>query len=200
MQVVLASGNAGKLAELVSLLGGLQFAITAQSELGVVEAVESGLTFVENALIKARNAASVTGLPALADDSGLVVPALQGAPGVYSARYAGPQASDRENVQKLLGALDGFDGAARECHFVCVMVYLRGPADPLPIIATGVWHGHVLNAARGSQGFGYDPIFHVPQFECSAAELDAATKNRVSHRGQAVRVLVSALMQERAPV
>lgn len=192
MDIVLASGNRGKLSELAAMFAGLPVNIRAQSEFGCGNAVESAHTFVENALIKARHAALATGLPVLADDSGLSVTALGGAPGVRSARYAGPQASDRDNIDHLLDALRHIQPARRQCCFICVIVYLRQPADPLPLIATGVWHGRVLQEIQGSGGFGYDPVFHVPDFDCSAAELDPASKNRISHRGQAMVALLEA--------
>jgi XTP/dITP diphosphohydrolase len=199
MEVILASGNRGKLAELTLLLGGLPVTLRAQSEFAVEEVEETGLTFVENAIIKARHAASVSGLPAIADDSGLVVTALDGAPGVRSARYAGPAANDAGNVAKLLTALAGVPPAARDCSFVCVMVYLRHAADPLPLVATGQWPGQVLDAPRGSGGFGYDPVFLGVGESLTAAELPAVLKNARSHRGQAVAALVHLLAAELGP-
>jgi len=164
-----------------------------QSEFGVPEAEEIGLTFVENALLKARNAASHTGLPSIADDSGIEVDALNGAPGIYSARYAGKGAGDGQNLRKLLKALDEVPDAKRGARFVCVIVYLRHAADPTPVIAQGIWEGRILREARGSGGFGYDPVFWVPTHNCSSAELPAEVKNTISHRGQALRALVAAL-------
>jgi len=200
MRVVLASNNRGKLSELSAMLDALPLELVAQAELGVDEAEETGTTFVENAIIKARHAALACGLPAMADDSGLVVPALAGAPGVRSARYAGPHADDAANRERLLAAMRTLSGPARACHFVCVMVYLRHADDPLPLIASGTWHGHVLAAPRGSGGFGYDPLFGLDDATsgaaCSAAELPPREKNRRSHRGQAVRALVAALTAE----
>ena len=196
MQIILASGNRGKLAELTALLGGLPLTLRAQSEFAVAAVEETGLTFVENAIIKARHAAAVTGLAAIADDSGLVVPALDGAPGVRSARYAGSAANDAANLAKLLTALDGVPALARSCSFVCVMVYLRHAADPLPLIATGQWPGQVLDVPRGTGGFGYDPIFLGAGERLSAAELPAAHKNARSHRGQAVCALGRLLTAE----
>ncbi|MGR8921524.1 MAG: RdgB/HAM1 family non-canonical purine NTP pyrophosphatase [Gammaproteobacteria bacterium] len=196
MDIVLASGNRGKLAELAALLEPTGLTVRPQSDFAVTEAVESGQSFVENALIKARNAASATGLPALADDSGLTVDALDGAPGVRSARYAGERATDADNVIKLLGALQGVPPRRRGCAFVCVMAFLRHPADPLPLIATGVWRGRVLEAPRGDGGFGYDPVFFDPALGRAAAELDAASKNAVSHRGQALSALLAGLQAE----
>jgi len=199
MEVILASGNRGKLDELSMLLADLPLTLRAQSEFAVEAVEETGLTFVENAIIKARHAAGVTGLPALADDSGLVVPALDGAPGVRSARYAGTAANDAGNVAKLLTALDAVPAAARGCSFVCVMVYLRHAADPLPLVATGQWQGRVLDAPRGAGGFGYDPIFLGVGESLTAAELPAAHKNARSHRGQAVAALVRLLAAELEP-
>lgn len=196
MEVVLASGNRGKLAELTTLLAGLPLTLRAQSEFAVDAVEETGLTFVENAIIKARHAAGAAGLAAIADDSGLVVPALGGAPGVRSARYAGAAADDAGNLAKLLTALNGTPAAARGCRFVCVMVYLRHAADPLPLVATGQWQGQVLDAPRGTGGFGYDPIFLGAGEGLTAAELPAADKNARSHRGQAVKALVGLLTAE----
>jgi XTP/dITP diphosphohydrolase len=200
MRVVLASNNRGKLGELSAMLDALPLELVTQAELGVEEAEETGTTFVENAIIKARHAARSCGLPAIADDSGLVVPALAGAPGVRSARYAGPDADDAANRDRLLDAMGALRGADRACHFVCVMVYLRHADDPLPLIASGTWHGHVLAAPRGDGGFGYDPVFGLEDAPSaaarSAAELPPAEKNRRSHRGQAVRALVAALTVE----
>ncbi|MEQ8659997.1 MAG: RdgB/HAM1 family non-canonical purine NTP pyrophosphatase [Gammaproteobacteria bacterium] len=202
MQVVLASNNRGKLAELAVLLDALPLTLVTQGELGIDAADESGTTFVENAIIKARHAARASGLAAIADDSGLVVPALGGAPGVHSARYAGPAADDAANRAQLLAAMRGFAGAERACHFVCVMVYLRHADDPLPLIASASWHGHVLAAPRGTGGFGYDALFGLAAGTAgnarSAAELAPAAKNHLSHRGQAVRALADALAAELA--
>jgi XTP/dITP diphosphohydrolase len=194
---VLATSNPGKVAELQSLLveSGLALSLVAQSELGVEPPEETGLTFVENALLKARHAAQSTGLPALADDSGLVVPALGGAPGVRSARYAGPGASDAANITRLLAMLAA-EPAPRTASFHCVLVALLSPDDPAPAIASGAWHGEIAPTARGEHGFGYDPVFFDPQLQRTAAELTAAVKNRVSHRGAALRQLTE-LLQKR---
>jgi XTP/dITP diphosphohydrolase len=189
----LASGNPGKLGELQAMLGGLGLDIVPQSRFAVPEVAETGLTFVENALIKARHCAEVTGLPAIADDSGLVVDALHGAPGIYSARYAGVGASDEQNVQKLLDDISGVAEARRSARFYCVLVYLRHPRDPMPVISEGVWGGRVLEAPVGGGGFGYDPVFYVPDQGCSAAQLGPAVKNRISHRGQALTLLTALL-------
>ena len=191
---VLATGNRGKLAELTRLLAdaGLDLRVSPQSELGVDAPPETGATFVENALTKARHAARVTRLPAIADDSGLVVPALGGAPGVRSARFAGEAADDGANIAKLLKALDApsLDRAAR---FHCVLVALEHPDDPTPLLATGSWAGHIAWAPRGRGGFGYDPVFFDTRLGRTAAELDADEKNRVSHRGQALERLIELL-------
>lgn len=192
-RVVLASSNPGKVREVGQILASLDMAVAPQSEFGVPDADETGLTFIENALLKARNAASHTGLPAIADDSGIEVDALNGAPGIYSARYAGPGASDTDNLRKLLAALREVPEAGRGARFVCLIVYLRHAADPTPIIAQGIWEGRILNEPRGSGGFGYDPVFWVPTHQCASAELPAEVKNALSHRGQALRALVTAL-------
>lgn len=191
-RLVVASGNPGKLREIRDLLAGLPLEILPQSEFDVPEAEETGSTFVENALIKARHATAITGLPAVADDSGLVVDALRGAPGIRSARYAGAGASDRDNVDKLLSALRDVPPDDRGARFECVIVYLRHAEDPVPIICTGTWEGAILAEPRGRHGFGYDPVFSVPGHECSSAELHPDVKNTLSHRGQALRELVDA--------
>lgn len=193
MRVVLASGNHGKLGEFEALFGGSRISITPQSEFDVPEAEETGLTFVENAIIKARNAARHSGLPAIADDSGLEVDALDGAPGIYSSRYAGPQANDRANLDKLLQALAGTPDPQRTARFHCIIVHLRHAQDPTPLICHGVWEGRILHEPRGSNGFGYDPVFLVPGHGCSSAELPPEVKNRISHRGQALALLLQAL-------
>jgi len=192
-KVVLASGNVGKVREFNQLLGDQHIEVVPQSSFGVPEAEETGLTFVENAILKARNAARHTGLPALADDSGIEVDALNGAPGIYSARYAGEGASDEANLRKLLVALEGVPEAARGARFQCVIAYLRHAEDPTPLICQGTWEGRILTAPRGANGFGYDPVFFVPDEDASSAELPAEIKNRLSHRGQALRRLLEAL-------
>jgi XTP/dITP diphosphohydrolase len=189
MQLVLASGNAGKLAELRELLDDGRFTLRAQSEFGVADVEETGLTFVENALLKARHAARATGLPALGDDSGLCVDALGGAPGLYSARYGGGHGDAGRNIARLLRELDGVPEAARTARFHCVLVLLRSADDPQPVIAEGIWHGRILDAPRGTLGFGYDPVFLDLDHGRSAAELDPVVKNRTSHRGRALAVL-----------
>ena len=188
MKLVLASSNAGKLAELRDLLGD-SLELHAQSGLGVEDAEETGLTFVENAILKARHAARATGLPALGDDSGLCVDALRGAPGLYSARYSGVHGDSEANIDKLLRELDGTGDAQRGARFVCVLALLRDADDPQPIIAEGLWEGRILHERRGNNGFGYDPVFFSPQHGCSAAELPAGVKNRDSHRGKALAFL-----------
>ncbi|MCY4454190.1 MAG: RdgB/HAM1 family non-canonical purine NTP pyrophosphatase [Immundisolibacterales bacterium] len=187
--LVAATGNAGKLAELERLLDGLGWEVVAQSALGVEPPPEDGLTFVENAIAKARNAAERTGRPALADDSGLVVDALGGAPGIHSARYAGPDAGDAANNEKLLRALAGVPEAERTARFECAVAWLRDPRDPVPLIASGTWTGRVLEAPRGTNGFGYDPLFLDPGTGRTGAELDPGRKDALSHRGQALREL-----------
>jgi XTP/dITP diphosphohydrolase len=189
MKFVVASSNAGKLAEFRDLLGEAGYEFVTQGELGVTDAEETGLTFVENALLKARHAARITGLPALADDSGLCVDALGGAPGLYSARYAGSHGDAQANIAKLLEAMKGVPRAQRTAHFLAVIVLLRHAEDPQPIIAEGRWSGLILDAPRGDGGFGYDPVFLDPENNLSAAEFDPAIKNRLSHRGRALAML-----------
>jgi len=190
-KLVLASNNAKKMKELNALLAPLGFEVIPQGQLGIPEAEEPHFTFVENALAKARHAAQHSGLPALADDSGLCVKALGGAPGVISARYAGEPKSDARNNEKLLADLAG--KADRRAHFVSCLVLCRSADDPQPIIAEGEWHGEIVDQYRGDGGFGYDPLFFVPEFGQTAAELDADTKNRVSHRGRAMQKLIERL-------
>jgi XTP/dITP diphosphohydrolase len=191
---VLATANRGKAAELAALFreSGLAIDLVAQTELGVASVPETAATFVENALLKARHAARVTGLPAIADDSGLSVDALAGAPGVLSARYAGPAAHDRANVAKLLAALSA-ETSRRTARFHCVLVALLHADDPAPAIATGEWPGEIASTARGSNGFGYDPVFFDQRLGKTAAELSGVEKNRVSHRGAALRQLIELL-------
>jgi len=195
--IVLASSNPGKVREINQLLAGLELQVRPQGEFGVTDAEETGLTFVENAILKARHASSHTGLPAIADDSGLEVDALNGAPGIYSARYAGSGASDQANLEKLLAALQDVPEAQRSARFQCLLVYLRHAGDPTPLICQGTWEGRILFTPRGEYGFGYDPVFHVPTHDCSSAELAPELKNSLSHRGQALRKLVAALPQHR---
>lgn len=193
-KLVIATGNQGKLHELQSLLQDLSVELITQKSLGISDADETGLTFVENALIKARHAAAISGLPALADDSGLCVDVMNGGPGIYSARYAGAGAKDSSNNEKLLHDLLPFRGEQGiKAQFVCVLVFLRHANDPLPIICQGIWQGEILAAKRGAQGFGYDPLFWLPERGCSSAELEPSVKNQISHRGQAMAQLKHAL-------
>jgi XTP/dITP diphosphohydrolase len=193
-QIVLASNNPGKIREIQALLP--DYAIIPQSEFVQTEAEETGLTFVENALLKARHAAQHSHLPVLADDSGLAVDALAGAPGIYSARYAGIGASDQDNVAKLLIELNGVALEERTARFICVMVLIEHADDPVPIIAQGTWEGRILFHPTGSNGFGYDPVFWVPEHDCSSAELSAEIKNSLSHRGKALRQLAALLKDQ----
>jgi XTP/dITP diphosphohydrolase len=200
MNVVLASSNPGKLAELTVLLSPLGVSLSSQQQLGVSDAQETATTFVENALIKARHAAAATGWGAIADDSGLVVRALAGAPGVFSARYAGTDANAGANNRKLIAALAGAQD--RFAYFYCALVFMRSATDPAPVIATATWNGRIIDAARGTGGFGYDPHFLVEGLDLTAAELPAALKNQQSHRGKAAAALVEsmrALLELRAP-
>lgn len=192
-RILLASNNPGKVRELNQLLSESHIRVIPQADFAVPEVEETGLSFVENAIIKARNAARHGGLPAIADDSGIEVDALNGAPGIYSARYAGPGAGDEANSRKLLDALREVPEAERGARFQCLMVLLRHAEDPTPLICQGTWEGRILWEPRGENGFGYDPVFYVPSLGCSAAELDAATKNQLSHRGQALRQMLQAL-------
>jgi XTP/dITP diphosphohydrolase len=196
-EIVLASSNPGKVREINQLLTGLDLHVRPQGEFGVTDAEETGLTFVENAILKARNAASHTGLPAIADDSGLEVDVLNGAPGIYSARYAGAGAGDRANLEKLLETLQDVPEAQRTARFQCLLVYMRHAGDPTPLICQGTWEGRILFEPRGEQGFGYDPVFYVPTHDCASAELAPEEKNALSHRGQALRKLVAALQEYR---
>ncbi|PSF10472.1 RdgB/HAM1 family non-canonical purine NTP pyrophosphatase [Marinobacter halophilus] len=194
--LVIASNNKGKIAELSDLLSPLGLQPVAQGELGVSEAEEPAVTFVENAILKARHAARTTGLPALADDSGLAVDALNGQPGVRSARYAGDNATDGDNVQALLAAMQQVPEDQRSAQFHCVLVYLRHAEDPTPIICHGRWPGQILTSPRGDGGFGYDPVFLSPEHHCSAAELTRQQKGKISHRGRALASLLAQLRAE----
>ena len=196
-KVVLASGNAGKLKEFQQLLSDCDFEIVPQSIFEVPEADECGLSFIENAIIKARNACIYTGLSAIADDSGLAVDALNGAPGIYSARFAGKNATDSDNNQLLLEKLRLVPDALRSARFHCVLAFMRHENDPTPIICHGSWEGEILNSASGSHGFGYDPIFYVPERNCTSAELNKSEKNRISHRARAMVQLLETLNAER---
>ena len=195
--VVLATGNAGKLREMAALLAPLGFRLRAQGELGIAAAAETGGTFVENALQKARHASRAARLPAIADDSGLVVPALGGAPGVRSARYVGEDATDVENNRKLIGALAGIED--RAAWFYCALVFIEHPEDPTPLLASGKWRGRIIDQPRGGGGFGYDPHFLIPDLDRTSAELEPAQKNALSHRGQAVAALAEQLRARSAP-
>ncbi|WP_447866002.1 XTP/dITP diphosphatase [Rahnella bonaserana] len=194
-KVVLATGNAGKVRELAHLLAGFGLDVVAQTELGVESAEETGLTFIENAILKARHAAAITGLPAVADDSGLAVDFLGGAPGIYSARYAGVDASDQQNLDKLLVALKDVPQGQRTAQFHCVLVYMRHAEDPTPLVCHGSWAGEITFAEAGEGGFGYDPIFYVPELGKTAAELSREEKSAVSHRGQALKLLFAAMKE-----
>ncbi len=195
-RVVLASNNKGKVREIGQLLADHHMEVVPQSTFDIPEVDETGLTFVENALLKARNAAKLSGLPAIADDSGLEVDALKGAPGIYSARYAGPGATDADNNSKMLQQLAGLPQDERTGRFQCVMVFMRHDQDPTPLICQGTWEGRILETPQGENGFGYDPLFFVPNEGCSAAQLPAQVKNAQSHRGQALRALLQAVSEK----
>lgn len=194
-KVVLASGNKGKLKEFGEILQPLHMEIVAQGTLGVIDVEETGLSFVENAILKARNACEHTGLPSISDDSGLEVDYLQGAPGIYSARYAAADATDQQNIDKLLHALTGVPQEQRTARFRCVLVCMRHKLDPTPLICVGSWEGRILEAPKGEHGFGYDPIFWCPEFDCACAELTPAEKKMVSHRGKAVALLTQQIAE-----
>ena len=194
-KLVLASNNAGKVREIQALLAPLNFQVIPQGELGIPSAEEPYCTFVENALTKARHASAVSGLPALADDSGICAHALDGEPGVLSARYAGEQGDDAANNQKLIAALK--EQSDRNAHYVCALVMVRSEHDPEPLIVQSRWYGKIIDEAKGSHGFGYDPYFFLPELQMTAAEMDPAQKNLISHRGQALRELITQL-QSRA--
>ena len=185
-RVVLATGNSGKVKEMSGLLAEFGFEVLPQSEFDVPEAEETGLTFVENAIIKARNAAAHTGLPAIADDSGLEVDYLKGAPGIYSSRFAGPEASSQTNLDKLLTDMKGVSDAERSARFQCLLVFMEHEKDPTPVICQGTWEGRILHERTGENGFGYDPVFYVPTHDCASAELPSEIKRQISHRGQAL--------------
>lgn len=189
--ILLASGNQGKVNELKEMLAPFGLNVVPQSQFNVEEVPETGTTFVENAIIKARHAAKVTGLPCIADDSGLEVAALNGAPGIYSARFAGTNATDGTNIDKLLEELRDVPTAQRQARFVCVLVYMRHADDPTPIICQGAWEGVIQSARSGDNGFGYDPVFYQPQLDKTAAQLSPTEKHSLSHRGQALKQLVA---------
>ncbi|HSC75080.1 MAG TPA: RdgB/HAM1 family non-canonical purine NTP pyrophosphatase [Pseudomonadales bacterium] len=199
-KIILASGNQKKLLELQSLLSGLAMEVLPQSQFAIPDAVEDGLSFVENAIIKARHAARLSGLPAIADDSGIAVDALDGNPGIYSARFAGAHGDDAANNRKLLEMLADIPEEKRTAQFHCVLVFMRHAHDPVPLICHGVWSGSILFSPRGEQGFGYDPLFWVPTHACSSAELAKEEKNRISHRGQAMRLLLQKMSLEQLPL
>ncbi|EMF7614955.1 RdgB/HAM1 family non-canonical purine NTP pyrophosphatase [Providencia stuartii] len=192
-KVVLATGNPGKVNELADLLRDFGMDIVAQTSLGVESAEETGLTFIENAILKARHASQQTGLPAIADDSGISVDALGGAPGIYSARYAGEEATDEQNLHKLLDAMKSVPDGERQAQFNCVLVYLRHAEDPTPLVFHGRWYGIITHEPSGQGGFGYDPIFYVPELNCTSAELTKSEKQAISHRGKALAMLLDAL-------
>ncbi len=193
MKVTLASSNKGKLAEFQQLLSGLNFDVVPQSEFQVPDAIENGLSFVENAIIKARHASKLTGLPAIADDSGLEVDILNGAPGIYSSRFSGENATDEKNNQRLLSLLQEAEENERTGRFQCLLVYMRRPEDPTPIICQGTWEGLITLSPEGESGFGYDPLFYIPEFGCTSAQLEKTQKNKVSHRGKAMAQLLEKL-------
>ena len=199
-KIVLATGNKGKVTELADMLSPLHIDIIPQSEFAVADVAETGTTFVENAIIKARHAARITGLPVIADDSGLAVDALGGAPGIYSARYAeingklhDNQPKDSQNIHALLSAMQSIPASQRQARFICLLVLMRHAEDPTPIICQGSWHGSIIEQPSGEGGFGYDPVFWVDQHQCTAAQLSRAQKNSLSHRGQALRQLLNIL-------
>ncbi|WP_020558228.1 XTP/dITP diphosphatase [Thiofilum flexile] len=192
--LVLASNNQGKVREFAALLADFGYEVIPQGQLNAPEAEETGLSFIENALLKARHAAHLTNLPALADDSGLVVDALQGAPGIYSARYAGIPTNDGANNTKLLQALAGIPTEQRTAHFHCCLAWVGHAQDPTPIIVEARWKGRILTETQGDQGFGYDPLFYVPEYGCTAAQLDKTLKNQLSHRAQALKLLKQRLL------
>lgn len=192
-QLVLATSNQGKLEEIKALLSGINLEILPQSEFAVPDAEETGLSFVENAIIKARHAAECTGLSAIADDSGIVVNALGGRPGIYSARFAGKNATDKENLQKLIEEIKPLAEHERVASFVCIMVYLAHQDDPIPVITQGIWDGILVTEPRGKNGFGYDPVFFLESHNCTSAELPPEIKNQLSHRGKAIRKLLKKL-------
>lgn len=192
-KIVLASNNKGKVREFGEMLSVLDMKVLPQATFNIDDADETGLTFVENAIIKARHASAIAGLPAIADDSGLEVDALNGAPGIYSARYSGEGATDEKNLLKLLEALKDVPEEKRSARFQCVLVYMRHAADPTPLICQGTWEGRITFAPQGDNGFGYDPIFYVPEYNCTSAQLQSEQKNNLSHRGKALTKLVKKL-------
>ncbi|WP_086981443.1 XTP/dITP diphosphatase [Vibrio aphrogenes] len=192
-KLVLATGNQGKVKEMADLLAEFGFDVEAQSQYNVSEVAETGSTFIENAIIKARHAAKATGLPAIADDSGLEVDYLKGAPGIYSARFSGEGATDQKNIEKLLVEMQGVPSEQRSARFHCVLVLMRHENDPTPLVCHGQWEGRILEQTQGNNGFGYDPVFWVPEEACSSAELEPTRKKQLSHRGKALQKLFAAL-------
>lgn len=192
-KIVLASNNKGKVREFGQMLSMIDMEVLPQATFNIEDADETGLTFVENAIIKARHASAIAELPAIADDSGLEVDALKGAPGIYSARYSGEGATDEKNLLKLLEALKDVPEEKRTARFQCVLVYMRHAEDPTPIICQGTWEGIIITEPQGENGFGYDPIFYVPEYDCTSAQLSSEQKNKLSHRGIALKALVSKL-------
>ena len=192
-KIVLASNNKGKVREFGQMLSTINFEVIPQATFNINDADETGLTFVENAIIKARHASAIAGLPAIADDSGLEVDALNGAPGIYSARYSGEGATDEKNLLKLLEALKDVPEEKRTARFQCLLVYMRHAEDPTPLICQGSWNGTIITEPQGDNGFGYDPVFYVPEYNCTSAQLGSEQKNKLSHRGQALKKLLSAL-------
>lgn len=199
MDIVLASGNAGKLREIAALLEGRRLHLISQAELGIKSAEETGLSFIENAILKARHASSESGKAALADDSGLAVDALQGAPGIYSARYSGSDATDQSNIDLLLENLKGVPVEQRQATFHCVLVFVRHPLDPTPVVCHGVWEGVIAEQPSGEGGFGYDPVFWIPELNCTAADLTRERKSAISHRGKALKQLSEMLPALNSP-
>lgn len=198
MKIVIASDNQNKLKELEVTLGGLDFDFVPQSKFGVIGPEETGLSFIENAILKARHASKETDLPAIADDSGLCVNALGGAPGIYSARYSGPECDSDKNIQKLLESIKSIKGEDRAAHFYCSIAYVRHATDPAPLVAIGQWFGRILEEPVGEKGFGYDPVFFIPHLNCSAAELPMDNKNQISHRAKAIKDLGEKLKMQYA--
>ena len=195
-EIVIATGNRGKLTEFQKMLAPLNMEVRPQNDFNTGNVEETGLTFVENAILKARHASRISGLPAIADDSGLEVDYLKGAPGIYSARFAGEDASDSDNIVKLLKELEGVPTEQRTARFQCVLVYLRHADDPTPLICQGTWDGHILEETHGDNGFGYDPVFFAPETQCASAQLEPAQKNQLSHRAKALKLLLEALNKE----
>ncbi|WP_372881061.1 XTP/dITP diphosphatase [Psychromonas sp.] len=195
-QWVLATGNKGKVKEMSELLNSFAIEVLPQSQFDVSEVAETGTTFVENAIIKARHAAKVTGLPAIADDSGLEVDFLNGQPGIYSSRFSGENATDQENIDLLLNKLEGVGKEQRGARFQCVLVYLRHELDPTPVICQGTWHGSITESVQGENGFGYDPVFWVESEQCTSAQLSKQRKGELSHRGKALTMLVALLKEQ----